>query len=531
MIEYDVIVQDVLEYGNERSTRSGDTISLFNITFEHSMCDGFPALTSKKMAFKACVGELMMFLSGTSDRRIMQEYIHGDFKEERFDIWKDDCVRKSKTNPNRFNGYNLGDMYPTYFRQLYCPSNEYITFKRKEDLDWDYEITTNKVDMKTTRNHELSGCVIESKKSGKYVVGDGVYDTKKQCTLFDVQFIHTGTIVSNVAMGIVKSGLIKDYKYRSVFGVGYVDAPRYATDKISRLWRSMLERCYNPKASAFAQYGGIGVTVSPRWHSLKNFCDDVYSLPNFQKWVNNTNAWSLDKDYYSGKVYSRNTCIFIPKELNSKLSGTKILIDEQLFYSISDAESYLDIARRGDLSRVEERGGVVIEDTDILHRNVMFIDQLQNLIDSVKNDPYSRYHVVDNWNINHETTAVLGSCHTNFQVYVNDGVLDLHWNQRSVDVALGLPFNIMSYALMLKILAKLTGLRAGTLSATLLDTHIYKAHEELIREQIQRTKFDLPDLILPEFETLDDLLELTAKDFKLVNYKHHDSIKFPLLVG
>jgi thymidylate synthase len=122
-----------------------------------------------------------------------------------------------------------------------------------------------------------------------------------------------------------------------------------------------------------------------------------------------------------------------------------------------------------------------------------------------------------------------------FQCYVEDGYLDLDWSQRSVDIGLGLPINIASYALLQHLLAAWTGLKPRYLSASLKDVHIYENHLEAITTYINNPEYTLPELALPKKakEGLDSLLELTALDFKdcLKGYQHAGIVKAPLSVG
>lgn len=163
-----------------------------------------------------------------------------------------------------------------------------------------------------------------------------------------------------------------------------------------------------------------------------------------------------------------------------------------------------------------------------------YVDQIGNLIKSLQEIPESRYHIVSAWNPNDITRnrLALPACHTLFQCYVStDGHLDLMWYQRSCDVFLGLPFNIASYALLSHIICHLTGLKPRMLKVTLGDVHVYSAHVEGALEQLSRTPKQHPDIKMPEFVTLDDLLEKTANDFQLVGYEHHPAIKVKLEVG
>lgn len=164
------------------------------------------------------------------------------------------------------------------------------------------------------------------------------------------------------------------------------------------------------------------------------------------------------------------------------------------------------------------------------------VDQLAKLIKGLKENPDSRYHIVNSWNAAEidANMMALAPCHTMFQCYVsNDGELSLKWYQRSVDVFLGLPFNIASYGLLLAILAQLTGLKRGKLIGTFGDTHIYMSHVDAVRQYLENETFESPGLTLPAFSSLQELESMTALDFKgcFTGYLHDGPIKAPLSVG
>lgn len=164
------------------------------------------------------------------------------------------------------------------------------------------------------------------------------------------------------------------------------------------------------------------------------------------------------------------------------------------------------------------------------------IDQIQNLIDNLKNNPEERNHLVVTWDTEAiaENKMALKPCHVMFQCYVADGKLSLQWYQRSADLFLGVPFNFASYALLCHLLAKWVGLEVGTLSVTFGDCHVYQGHLNAVDEYLNNENYHLPVLKLPEgCDTLESTLKLTALDFKkcLVDYKHCGVIKAPLSVG
>ena len=155
------------------------------------------------------------------------------------------------------------------------------------------------------------------------------------------------------------------------------------------------------------------------------------------------------------------------------------------------------------------------------------IDQLKNVVEKLKKNPNDRRMIVSAWNPVNIKDMALPPCHYCFQVTVIDGKLNLLWNQRSVDVALGLPFNIASYGLLLHLLAKETDLKEGRLVGFLADTHIYVNHIDGLKEQLKRKPFNLPKI---KTENFSSIFEWKYEDSKVENYEHHPRIKFEVAV-
>lgn len=157
------------------------------------------------------------------------------------------------------------------------------------------------------------------------------------------------------------------------------------------------------------------------------------------------------------------------------------------------------------------------------------IDQLKKVVEKLKTDPNDRRMIVCAWNPCMLDQMALPPCHYLFQVTVIDGKINLMWNQRSVDVMLGLPFNIASYAILLHLLAKETGLGEGKLVGFLGDVHIYENHIEGAKEQLTRdtNKYPLPTIRTKRFTSIFDW---QATDTELINYQSYPSIKFEIAV-
>lgn len=156
------------------------------------------------------------------------------------------------------------------------------------------------------------------------------------------------------------------------------------------------------------------------------------------------------------------------------------------------------------------------------------IDQIAQVIDSIKRNPDSRRHIVSAWNVGEIDKMALPPCHTMFQFYVANGRLSCQLYQRSADLFLGAPFNIASYALLTHMIAQVTGLEAGEFVYTLGDAHIYLNHIEQVNEQLTRAAYDPPRLELdPSVKRIDDFV---FESVALVGYKHHPAIKAPIAV-
>lgn len=151
------------------------------------------------------------------------------------------------------------------------------------------------------------------------------------------------------------------------------------------------------------------------------------------------------------------------------------------------------------------------------------IDQISQIIDSIQNNPNSRRHIVNAWNVSELSKMALPPCHILFQFYVADGKLSCQLYQRSADIFLGVPFNIASYALLTMMVAQVTGLEPGDFVHTLGDAHIYNNHMDQVKLQLTREPKSLPQMkINPQVKSIFDF---TIDDFELVNYEADPSIK------
>ncbi len=156
------------------------------------------------------------------------------------------------------------------------------------------------------------------------------------------------------------------------------------------------------------------------------------------------------------------------------------------------------------------------------------IDQVAEVIKSIKENPNSRRHIVSAWNVSEIDEMALPPCHTFFQFYVANGKLSCQLYQRSIDSLLGLPYNIASYALLTTMIAQVCDLEVGEFIHTSGDAHIYSNHLDQVKLQLSRECYNLPTMkINPNIKDIDSF---TMEDFELVNYKSHEAIKAKMAV-
>tara|TARA_B100001057_G_scaffold116927_1_gene115510 strand:- start:17096 stop:17959 length:864 start_codon:yes stop_codon:yes gene_type:complete len=163
-------------------------------------------------------------------------------------------------------------------------------------------------------------------------------------------------------------------------------------------------------------------------------------------------------------------------------------------------------------------------------RNWTGIDQIQDLLTNIKENPNSRRHILSAWNVGELDKMALPPCHVMSQFHINGKEISCHMYQRSADMFLGVPFNIASYALLLSIFAKILGLKPRRFIHSFGDAHIYKNSIEQVKEQISRSPKPLPTLKIPNIKSLDDLKKYGVNDFILDGYEHHPPIKAKMAI-
>ena len=530
MRKYLNLLQDIKDNGEWKNpAREGmpRTKSIFSRSLRFDLQEGFPAVTTKKLYWKGVVGELIWFLR----KKVSIDYLH----ENNIHIWDGDCYKWDKESKSL-----LGKIYPHQWRNW--GSNILEAYADKTP----FSIKLNEINI---NNYEI----FHSNNYGDFIVIDKLKDYKSE-----IQFINTGYITT-VRTDKVKSGEVSDPYYPTIRNIccsGIWDKSLNINKELYILWKGVVDRCYNIENDNYKYYGEKGVRLSNRWKCFEFFLEDVENIPNWDLKNNNWNDYNLDKDIIgNGLLYSLSTCIWSNKSDNTKKSKEKNIyiitngtINEEFINPVDIINKYN--LHQGNFCSMLRGERNICQGWTLVSSNKIDngFDQIEYLIKNIKKNPNSRYHKVTAWNptdfLQNPENAALPACHTDFQVYIREGkYLDLDFNCRSQDVFLGTPFNIASYALLIHILADLTGYYVGELIWNGKDIHYYENHQEQVDEILTREPYELPILFkednylntLYQYRIDNDLDKflnsIQIEDFKLYNYKSYEALKAPLSVG
>lgn len=568
MQNYLSLLRQILLNGDKVPDRTGvGTTSLFGTSLTYTLDDrggnvvyNFPAVTTKKLAWKSVVSELLWFLEGsTNERRLAEikeneQYKNID-KKLRKTIWSLNASHQGKELGYVSGG--LGRIYPHQWRNIYD-----IDYSQYEIVD-DYHFEDNYVErnfpvlVPEQSNDENIGKFFTNKNNLKYqIISKSDYvDKSGHKNYYQVQFTNThSTKIARI--DAIKDGRVQDDYAIRPCGYGKLgeisedDKTQEIYPILFAKWSKMLERCYNPKCKEYSMYGAKGVYVCKRWHTFSNFLEDCTQLMGFEDFLDD-HTYQIDKDIFNDNVYSKETCVFIPKFYNQQLINSKpIVYNDKIYMNVECFCRENDWAFVSGLtkhlhgrytSKYANVHYVEIPKGKHIRYKITRHDQISELVNGILKDPFSRRHIVSAWNVSDLDKMALPPCHVLQQYHVvpdhsgKPEYLDLNMYQRSADMFLGVPFNIASYALLLCIIARKTGLKARNLNMFFGDSHVYNNHIDAVHEQLERNPYALPSLELPDIAKVDEMTvewtpEWSVNDFKLINYRHHEPIKAKMAV-
>lgn len=366
---------------------------------------------------------------------------------------------------------------------------------------------------------------------------------------YGVQFRHIHSVVPVQPRIYEETQLTASPEKRTVFGVGYY-GDKDRKDPYYKLlvttWREMLRRCYNPKSDNYKSYGAKGVHVESSWHEFAQFQKDAKKLPGWELKLEFPNLYSLDKDVlWASNRYGKETCCWASHREQSFNTSTNryFRATNQATGNVEVFPSVGEIHRKHGLNmsathralnkKLHKHGGWInyeyIQAAEGYVLRYREIDQVRQVIASIKHNPTSRRHVISLWNPHELDRMQLPPCHgTVIQFNVEAGFLDCLMYQRSGDIFLGVPVNIASYALFTHMIAHVCGLKARFFIHVFGNLHMYENHKQQVETQLGRVPLSAPQLnITGEVFGIDDF---SYESFKLCNYNPHPAIPAPVAV-
>lgn len=521
-IQYRTIIRKLVLCGIKQENRTG--VAAYKIPptqIQFDMSSGeFPILTTKRVAFKTLSVELEGFIKGITSKkwfqdrkcRIWDEFSftdekarsHGDFSRKTYQLQSDDLGPIYGHQWRNFNGERV----PT-------PEPSIPFYPMEESVD---------------------GKIYHSNNYGDFI----------RIGVDKIQFIHNGYKVSGKFSNFER-GQVKNPYYPKYFGAGCIGKPNTTHpyyDKAKSVWNNMVSRCYNTEDKDYPRYGGKGVTISNTWLVFEYFLDDFIKIDGFMDFDKDPLNFTLDKDRKQSnkkyKQYSLEGCCFLGREDQAIYKSTTIIFDArgpngEEFFDVTNLYQFclLRGIDPGDANkRLNNKYPYKVNGWDFFNKRTKehpweTCDQLYNIVSTLKSNPNDRRMICMAWNPLENDKMALPPCHFMFQLTTRGEYLDLTWTQRSVDVFLGLPFNISSYGLLLHLLCMETGFKPGYLTGNLTDVHLYENHVEAAREQLSRNSLPLPQIKTKNFTSIFDW---EHSQTKLVGYECHPAIKAPVAV-
>lgn len=496
-----------------------------------------PLLTSKFVGWRTAFKEMRLFW-------ILQTVKKEDFEKENVKVW-DEWFLKDNT---------LGKSYAYQFESR--PKKEVVKVKKR---------ILNKPSLEKIKVKELLEPNKNSKNSligkkfkneyGEYIVLDvfpsGTHYKKSQSV--KVQFLETGYTTIR-QMSNISDNIVKDAYFRNVCNIAYGgecnNVKGYSEKQIKNLrdkWNRMIHRCYDKNNDHYHNYGGKGVFVSNDFLSFEQFLVSIRKLPNFFiAKIDDFEGWSLDKDYYGGNCYSKQTCVWLSEQENKLYrnhikpiqvtfhdSSVKIYlcikdIAEEIGVGTSTVHRWLD----GTNTTYEKYNllkiNYITNDKEYVYRYKLSSNQVVDLLHNIKNNSTSRRLMTSFWNDADTSDKALQECAMQTTWNVRNGKLDLLLYSRSVDTALGLPFNWIQYWFLLQLVAKSTGLKAGRFIHQMGNVHYYCRHEKTLLEQINSETHDSPTFEFTSDNT--EFFNFTVDDIKVTNYKHNGKFSYEIAI-
>lgn len=535
MKQYLDFLRHILENGIRKENRTGvDTISTFGYQMRFDLSKGLPVVTTKKIHLPSVIHELLWFLKGDTNIKYLQDHNVRIWNE-----WADEQGNLGPVYGKQWVTWETVKLIqPNQFEK---PAIQQPMFEKQPLLAPDF----------SQNKQGLVGKLFENK-YGKYIVlSEQLVPRVDYPHLYHfrytIQFLHTGYCVNNVNKQTLEQGKIKDRFATTIFNVAcvgdqtvYINSPFWK--ELYQTWFAMIRRCYDSSHAGYKSYGGKDVFVDERWLVFSNFYQDAQKLEHWLLKKTFPKEYSLDKDFYCSNKYSLETCIWANKVEQSVNCG----LDKKAF-ALKDKNGYETLecspkrvcntyglthptllqVLKGIYHQHKNWTATYI-DTNHLVPRVRVFNQIHQIVAQLKHEPDSRRIILSAWNVADLPRMHLAPCHVMAQFYVANNKLSCQLYQRSADAFLGVPFNIVSYALLTEMLAQQCNFEIGEFIWTGGDCHIYSNHLEQVNLQLSRETLNLPHLKFTRKP--ESIFDYRFEDFEIENYQFHPAIKAPVAV-
>lgn len=447
------------------------------LTFEKLEFRSFPLVSVRRTAWKNALREWEFFMRGGSHL----DDLHPAVRH----WWEPFCTKTPKS---------LLYSYGVALRRLYAPDDSIVVkVPRRESSAPALPVprSSSSPAPAVETPGPLTGQTFTANSGEKFTVLNAV-GSRGRNRVYHVRFDQTGYETEYLSH-VIRNGRVKDYYAPTLCGgfgyAGEPDAGHPLLRKARKLWHAMLSRCYVAGSVGYDCYGAKGVRVCDRWHCFATYLNDLSKLPGYEEWLRRPRDYHLDKDYYGASVYGPETCAFLPVSWNTTLAHStgkfSVYRDGGLvreFLTVKDMNRFFGLGRG--VFRGPEKLGYEVAYTpntdSVVYRYRLVFDQIQYLLDGVRNHPDSRRNAISTWIPDHVGSGLMNptNCHnTSTQVFVEDGDrLCLATYQRSCDMLLGVPHNwVQLWGFMLWLAAR-TDRKPGRLTWVGGDVHVYEQH-------------------------------------------------------
>ena len=555
MQNYLDLLKDVKLNGIDKSDRTGiGSRAVFGRLLRWDLAQGFPIQTTRKVPLRIAFEETMFFLRGETNTKLLED--------KKINIWKGNTTREflDKRGLSHLPEGSLGRGYGHMWRKWELKGDQWLNSVELipqstltgNNSPFSLSIPIEAVDY--TASDDFVGKIFKTNTDGDIIVLKKL-PTRKGNTYYKIQFLSGINFITEVSRPSIRSGHVRNaYSPTLAGGVhGPVDRKSSFMRHAYTMWQNMMERCHGNDPLKTINYKNRGIFVDSHWRCFTNFYNEIQFIPGFDDWKNNPSCYQLDKDYFGNKFYSKDTVIFLPRSYNENILNNSY-INGQLYTAENKKtgeifrftapyffNKHTNTSGMVDRAFLNQNGNTRVwkfkkelPPSGFKWRQKFYVDQIADLLNGIKKDPLGRRHVVTGWNPGQLDEMALPPCHmmqmhsvepNTGEFSVGDGKLHTCFVMRSNDVPFGLPFNIMSYALINHIFAKHLGLMPGDLVYMGWDVHIYQNQMEMVDEVLQRTPRALPTInIKKDLPTLDDILSLQWEDIELIGYDPYPDV-------